>query len=117
MTPLPLWIKRRCAKSENLPTQKVILCTSQQRGTDFFLNFKRPGTEFSIYDSPIYCKYNGRPNITDAVMFNLSQLAWSKIGTTLLKKTSRIMTGRFSGSCRAICPACVCLYVRTIFLQ
>jgi len=26
MTSLPLWVKRRCAKSENLPTQKVILC-------------------------------------------------------------------------------------------
>ena len=52
MTSLPLWIKRRCAKSENLPTQKSnSIRTSWQRGTEFrliLLNFKRPGTEFSI---------------------------------------------------------------------
>ena len=40
MTSLPLWVKRRCAKSENLPTQNSAESSSthtpQQCGTEFY---------------------------------------------------------------------------------
>jgi len=44
MTSLPLWVKRRCAKSENLPMQKVINnvvlnFTEFKKNTLVFINF------------------------------------------------------------------------------
>ena len=59
---MPLWIKRRCAKSENLPMHKklfyvhpnnvVLNFTGFKKNLkirEFLLNFKRPHAEFSIY--------------------------------------------------------------------
>jgi len=42
MTSLPLWINRRCAKCENLPTQKkVILCVHRNNAVLNFTEFKK----------------------------------------------------------------------------
>ena len=52
MTSLPLWVKRRCAKSENLPTCRRKKSYFRYTLTIWYwilLNFKRPGTGFSIY--------------------------------------------------------------------
>jgi len=51
MTSLPLWVKRRSAKSENLPTQeKVILRTHPSNVVLKFTEFQpQSGTEFPIY--------------------------------------------------------------------
>jgi len=49
MTPLPLWVKRRRAKSEYLPTQKKLFYAHRNNVVLDLLNCKRPGTELSIY--------------------------------------------------------------------
>jgi len=64
MTSLPLWINRRSAKSENLPTQKKLFYVHPNNVvlnfTEFkknilkfmnLLNFKRPRAAFSIYEA------------------------------------------------------------------
>ena len=45
MTSLPLWVKRRCAISENLPTQKVILCSLHHNNVVGYWIF----TEFNFF--------------------------------------------------------------------
>jgi len=67
MTSLPLWVKRCCAKSENLPTQKKLFYIDLNNGAVFYsvlkicqnwwilLNFKRPGSEISIYAEHTTC--------------------------------------------------------------